>query len=242
MVALKKPVLIIQHTRVGHPGAVLPLLGQLGVTWVLVSLPNGDAIPDDITPYGGLVLMGGSMSANDELDWISTEIRLTQQAYALGVPIAGHCLGSQIMSKALGAQVRKNDYKEIGWQQVTPTDSSQVQAWFGDLNQSIRFFQWHGDTFDLPVGAELLLSSEACLNQAYVLEDKHIAMQFHLEMTPELVELFLEANGKELQREVQANSPFVNTTEQVMAGVQHYMPRMHEVLYAVYSRWVKNRV
>lgn len=238
----KKPVLIIQHTRVGHPGAVLPLLEQLGVTWVLVSLPRGDKIPDDITPYGGLILMGGGMSANDDLDWIHTETCLIQQAYALGVPIAGHCLGSQIMSKALGAQVRKNAHKEIGWQPVNPTDSSQVQRWFGDLPQAIHFFQWHGDTFELPAGADRLLSSEACLNQAYVLDDKHIAMQFHLEMTPQLVEVSLEANGNELQREVAANSPFVNTLEQARLGVHHHMPRMHEALHALYSRWVENRL
>ncbi len=242
MAHAKKPVLIIQHTPVGHPGAVLPLLDQLGVPWILVSLPAGDKIPDNITPYGGLIIMGGGMSANDDLDWIHTEIRLIQQAYALGVPIAGHCLGSQMMSKALGAQVRKNAHKEIGWQPVVPTDSSQVQSWFGDLTEAIHFFQWHGDTFELPLGAERLLSSEACLNQAYVLDDKHIAMQFHLEMNPELVKMSLEANGKELQRELEAGSPFVNTTAQIRAGVQHYMPRMHEALHAVYSRWVKNRI
>ncbi|HJH24382.1 MAG TPA: type 1 glutamine amidotransferase [Paenalcaligenes hominis] len=240
MATSSKPVLIIQHTTVGHPGAVLSILDELNVTWDLVALNQGDTLPTAITPYSGLILMGGRMSANDDLEWIHTEMGLVQQARAQGVPIAGHCLGSQIMSKALGAQIKKNAYKEIGWQPINAVALDKVQDWFGAFAEPCFVFQWHGDTFSLPEGAELLLSSEACVNQAYVIDDKHIAMQFHLEMTPLLITVSVESNGNELEKEQAAGNKYVSTKQAIVNDTPRYLPPMHAMLRCVYTRWVKN--
>lgn len=237
-----KTVAIIQHTPVGQPGQVLAVLDALQIPWTLFSLPNGDQVPKSIDAFSGLITLGGGMSANDDLDWLNTEKALIVDAFNKGVPISGHCLGSQIMSKALGAKISKNSVKEIGWLkvEVKPENRDQALQWFGDIDQGVPVFQWHGDTFELPPGAVPLLTSSNCKNQAYVLDNKHMAMQFHLEMTPHLVNVSLAANGHEIKAEREKESPSVNSVDEVLQGVSCYMPAMHNMLEYFYSQWVKN--
>lgn len=89
-----KPIAVFQHTEVGAPGAVVPILEALGREVVLVRIVDGDAVPADASGFGGLVFMGGSMGARDPLPWIAQELALIRDADARGIPVAGHCLGS----------------------------------------------------------------------------------------------------------------------------------------------------
>ena len=102
-----KPVALIQHTEVGAPGSIPQLLQELGVPVQLVRVVDGEAIPADAGQFAGLALLGGYMGVHDDLPWIAEELRLIRQADSLRIPVIGHCLGSQLLATALGAEVTR---------------------------------------------------------------------------------------------------------------------------------------
>ncbi len=115
---------------------------------------------------------------------------------AADMPVLDHCLGGQLMAKACGARVSENPIKEIGWGPATVTDSEVAKHWFADIER-FNPFHWHGETFDLPVGANHLLASAHCQNQAYAM-GKHLAMQCHIEMTPDMIKSWCDKDQQEL--------------------------------------------
>lgn len=236
-----KPVAILQHTEVGAPGAVPAVLDSLDIPWELVPIVDGAPIPASAEPYGGLVLMGGYMGVNDRLPWMLDEMRLIRDADARGLPVAGHCLGSQLLAHAFGAEIRRNPVKEIGWQTITVEAHAAAEDWFGAEGDSEHLvFQWHGDTFDIPPGALRIASSLHCANQAYVIGGRHLGMQFHLEMTPELIDFSLARNGHELVREVATGNPAVSTPEDTAAQAAERTAAMHALMTRLYRRWRRN--
>ncbi len=130
--------------------------------------------------------MGGNMSVNDDLPWIPTSLALIRQAIAQDIPVLGHCLGGQLMSKAMGGHVTVNPVKEIGWGDVRIDDNATARHWLGST-ESFTAFHWHGETFSLPDNAVNILSSAHCTHQACVIQHKHLAMQCHVEMTADMV-------------------------------------------------------
>lgn len=232
-----KPVAIFQHTHVGQPGAVVTVLNELGVPWVVVPVMDGAPIPEDPSSFSGIILMGGSMGVNDGLSWIDDEIRLVQKAREQGIPVAGHCLGGQVMAAAFGSKIERGPAMEIGWQDIQLQPVPQVKEWFGEGTEEI--FQWHADAFTLPEGAVRLAASKLYPNQAFVVDDRHLGMQFHLEMTPELVDVYIEANGKTLDRELAKGATAVNTRDEVQSRLQERTSAMHAMLRKAYQRWIK---
>lgn len=232
-----KPVAIFQHTHVGQPGAVITVLQELGVPWVLVPVMDGAAIPQDPSEFSGLIFMGGSMGVNDGLAWIDDEIALIDKARQQNIPVAGHCLGGQVMAAAFGSKVSQGPSMEIGWQPLSLAQSAEAQEWFGEGAGEV--FQWHADEFELPPGAVRLASSAHYVNQAFVIDDRHLGMQFHLEMTPELVGVYMDANGKVLDRHLAKGAPAVNTRDQIAARLEPRTTAMHAMLRKAYGRWVK---
>ena len=91
------------------------------------------------------------------------------------------------MARAVGGSVTRNPVKEIGWAPVCTTEAAAARDWFGDLAAGKPLFHWHGETFSLPEGATRILQSDHCANQAFVYDDRHLAMQCHVEMTPDLI-------------------------------------------------------
>lgn len=185
-----KPVAIFRFSADDGPGYFASFLDRHSIPWRLFKIDQGEAIPADTDEYSGLVLMGGAMSVNDDLPWIPPVLALIRTAIARRQPCIGHCLGGQLMSKALGSVVSPNPVKEIGWNPLTAEDNPLAREWLGlDTGHQTRFttFQWHGETFTLPAGATRILTAEACGNQAYVIGNS-LGMQFHPEMTPEMID------------------------------------------------------
>jgi len=151
----------------------------------LYAHPTSPAPP--VNEADALILMGGSMSANDNLPFITREIEYIRGAVSGGKPVLGVCLGAQLIAKTLGARVYANHVKEVGWAPVTFTDSAPRDPLFTGLAGPEVIFHWHGETFDLPSGAELLASSVACRNQAFRVSDRIYGLQFHLEVTPAMI-------------------------------------------------------
>jgi GMP synthase-like glutamine amidotransferase len=203
------------------------------MTWQLVPLDEGAPVPRDPRHFSGLVFMGGAMSVNDDLPWIAPVLELMREAVRKDLPLLGHCLGGQLMSRAFGGTVRANPCKEIGWGEVRVCDNGVAREWLGDV-QSFETFQWHGETFSIPPGATRVLENVHCANQAFAL-GKHFAMQCHVEMTEELVRSWLHSGDEEIR--AAAASPAVQAAAEIEKDMPARLERLHRVADRIYDKW-----
>lgn len=230
-----KPVLIFRHATVEGPGYLGEFLDKQAIPWHLVKIDQGDQLPRSITDFSGMVLMGGPMSVNDDLPWIAPLLELIREAVAADIPLLGHCLGGQLISKALGAVVTANPVKEIGWGEVTVSKNEVARSWFSDI-ESFNGFHWHGETFSLPAQAVHLLASPHCENQAYAI-GKHLALQCHVEMTPELVQSWCEVGLDEIEQSM--GSPAVQSVAEIVENLPLHCFFLNKVATQVYTQWIK---
>ena len=229
-----KPIAIFRFARTEGAGYFGEFLDHQGLPWQQIAIDQGEAVPADPGAYAGLVLMGGPMSVNDDLPWLPPLFQLIRQAHAANVPLLGHCLGGQLISKALGGVVTRNPVKEIGWLPLQIADTSEARHWFGDLHGFLGF-HWHGETFSLPPGAVRLASSAACANQAYAL-GKHLGMQCHVEMTAEMILAWCDSGA----REIAANPvPTVQQPQQMQIDMLQRLEALHAVADRLYTQWIK---
>lgn len=229
-----RPIAIFRHLAIEGPGFLAGFLDERNIPWQLIAIDAGDAVPQSAQDFSALVFMGGPMSVNDDLPWLAQELALIQEAVAYDIPVLGHCLGGQLISKALGGIVAKNPVKEIGWGQVLLTDNAVARAWFGDI-QHFDAFHWHGETFTLPQGAVQLLSSEHCENQAYAI-GPHLALQCHIEMTRTMIADWCAAGEAEISACVA--SPAVQTAQLMQHQAAQKLPHLNEVAARLYTRWL----
>ena len=190
-------------------------------------------MPRDPRSYSGLAVMGGPMSANDDLPWIEPLLELLRNAVRRDVPVIGHCLGGQLMSRAFGGAVRVNAVREIGWGEVRVADNGVAREWRGAL-QSFETCQGHGETFSIPPGATRILEGEHCANQGFAL-GKHNGMQCHVEMTPDLVRTWVSTGGDEIREH--RKSPAVQEPEEMQKNLDARLDGMHQVADKIYDRW-----
>lgn len=230
-----KPVIIFRHAATEGPGYLATFLDEYKIPWQIVKIDEGEALPASISGFSGVVLMGGPMSVNDDLPWIAPLLELIREAYQINTPLLGHCLGGQLISKALGAVVTKNPIKEIGWGEVSVTDNAVAKEWFGEL-EAFNSFHWHGETFSLPDNAVHLLSSPYCQNQAYAI-GKHLAFQCHIEMTAEMVESWCEVGADEIAQS--ADSVAVQQPEKMQETLPLHCFFLNKVAKQVYTQWIK---
>lgn len=233
-----KPVAIFRHIATEGPGYFAGFLDEHAIPWQLICIDAGDAVPQDVKAFSGLVFMGGPMSVNDDLPWIPQALALIREAAARDIPVLGHCLGGQLMSKALGGMVTRNPVKEIGWGKTTVPDNATAHAWFGEI-RAFDSFHWHGETFSLPQGATSILSSAHCTNQAFAL-GKHLALQCHVEMTAVMIREWCQVGADEIA--ASASSPAVQSAETMQAQMADKLPQLHAAARQLYRNWVKGLV
>ena len=166
-----KPVVVFRYSDTEGPGHFATFLDARRIAWRLVKLDEGERVPASSEDFAGLGFMGGPMSANDELAWTQPVLALMRDAARRKVPVIGHCLGGQMLARALGGKVTVNPVKEIGWNPVRVEDTPTARRWFGEDLRDFITFQWHGDTFTIPPGGERILTATHCPNQAYVVDD-----------------------------------------------------------------------
>jgi len=174
----------LQHVEFEGPGSIASWCEKAGWELRCTRLFAGESLPLPGS-IDLLVIMGGPMSVNDELEfpWLAVEKQFIGNVIALGKPVLGVCLGAQMIANALGARVYPNAEKEIGWFPVNGLGAPDTDVF--SFPASVEVFHWHGETFDLPGGAVLLASSAGCAHQAFQYGRSVIGLQFHLETTPD---------------------------------------------------------
>ena len=231
------PVAVLRFSQIEGPGYLGNFLTEKGILWIQINVDAGDFVPDDINGFSGLVLMGGAMSVNDDLPWIPGILNLIREAVAKGIPVLGHCLGGQLMSKALGGKVTPNPVKEIGWGSVSKVGLNPAPLWLSELPSSFEVFQWHGETFTIPKGAERLLESAFCANQAFLLNNLHLGLQCHIEMTSPMIEAWCAVGAEEI--EMASSSPAVQQPKAMQENIGSRITALHRVADILYGKWVQ---
>ena len=232
-----KPIAVFRFSPTEGPGYFATFLAARSIPWTLFAIDEGATIPNDLSAFAGFVFMGGPMSVNDDLPWIEPVLKLIREAIENDTPCLGHCLGGQLISKALGGTVTKNYVKEIGWNPVQVEPSETARAWLGDDLKTWATFQWHGETFTIPPHAERILTGGACDNQAYVI-GKSLGMQCHIEMTPQMIEAWCRDWAKE---NAEPNLPSIQTPTEMKSAANKNLLMLNRVADRLYAKWLEGR-
>ena len=230
-----KPVAIFRHARTEGAGFFSDFLNESGIAWQLFRVDEAESVPASSDSFSGLVFMGGPMSVNDDLSWIALALDLIRDAVSKEIPVLGHCLGGQLMAKALGAKVGRNRVREIGWGRVEVLGDA--EKWFGGM-QDFDAFHWHGETFEIPQGANRILASRWCDNQAFSY-GPHLGLQCHVEMNREMVRQWCENGADEI-------AAHLGDSVQSVAAMQQDLDarifQLNRVARRIYGAWVEKLV
>jgi len=201
----------LQHAHFEDPGYLVDWAENNGHSHSSTYLFNNESLPGN-EDFDLLVIMGGPMNIYEEekYPWLVAEKELIKKAIHSGKKVLGICLGSQLIADALGVKVYPNKHKEIGWFPVFKNEFSCFNC-TRYLEREILSFHWHGETYDLPKGADRLYSSEATPNQGFSFGENVIALQFHWEVKKENVEKMLQFSGSDL-----TSGQYVQTPEELL--------------------------
>ena len=228
-------ILILTHTDYCTPGHLGTVLDAAQCDFSVLRVDLGELDGVDLDRPKAVAIMGGPMSVNDALPWLNTEIAALQHFIQRDIPMIGHCLGGQLLARALGADISRMAYTESGWQPVQQTAEAASNPWLAHLPAQFAIFQWHGDTFALPVGAQRLLSNPWCENQAFAWGEKILAVQGHPEMNEELVRLWLN----DWSHLLDDSQPSQQSKAQMLEDLPSKVAALNQVAEGFYQHWLK---
>ena len=229
-----KEILIFRHAAGEGPGYFARFLDRHKLPHRLIRIDQNEPVPEHIADSSALVLMGGPMSVNDPLPWIPPLLRLIVQTMEADRPVLVHCVGGQLLSKALGGSVAPNGTREIGWFPVRRAAGAAADDWLGPLPREFEVFHWHGETFTIPRGADRILTNDTCANQGFV-TGKALGLQCHVEMLPTMVHNWARIGHAEISRP----SPTVQNAGQMAEALEERIDRLHQVADTIYTRWLQ---
>jgi len=234
-----KPVLIIQQVWHDTPDYFEDFLIAQHIPYEIRHMYKGETPPVSLSGYSGYCMLGGPMSVNDEenFPFLRQEKELVREALAQDIPMIGHCLGAQLISTALGGTVSAAPMTEIGWCQINVRDDSAARQWFAG-HASVEFFQWHNETFTIPEQGRLIAGSAHCANQAFVIGELHIGMQFHCEVKQHKVQHW--ATQEKADIDAVLHLPSVQSSESIVASLPERIPRSNALAHGIYSRWLRS--
>lgn len=184
-------LLVLQHATIEHSGIFRSFLTEDGHSWDTVELDQGESLPDDLSGYDGLWVLGGPMDVwqEDAYPWLKAEKAFIRNAVEeLGVPYLGLCLGHQLLAEALGGAVGKSARPEIGVYDVQLTEAGASGIFLDGVPETFPCLQWHSAEVSLmPAGAHCLATSPDCAVQAMSWGPRAYSLQFHVEIEPDTV-------------------------------------------------------
>lgn len=233
-----RKLLVFQHSAREPLGLLDPLLRQHGFRIRYVNFSREPDCKPDVRRYDGLIVLGGPMNVDqaDRFPHLATEAASIQEAVSRDIPVLGICLGAQLLAAALGANVRPNPVREIGWYRLHPTAAAQSDRLCRHFDGSQHVFQWHAYTFDLPPGAVHLASTPTCPNQAFRFGDRAYGLQFHLEADLALVERWMHV--PEYRAEAEASGP-AHQLEHILRDTHGHAPQSRAVGERVFGDFIE---
>lgn len=183
--------------------------------------------------FDALIIMGGPMSVKDEkhFPWLKKEKIFIKSAINQGKKVLGICLGAQLIAEQLGAEITLNPKKEIGWFPIKATNSA-LNPYFPP---ELEVFHWHGETFTLPQGAISIGSSEACINQGFIFQERVIALQFHLETTEKSLTALIKHCSGELD-----DSHFVQDESEMLSKPKRFN-KINQSMQDLLNHWLEEK-
>ncbi len=202
----------LQHVNFEGPGIILNWVKQKKHNISSTKFYLNESLPD-ISSFDFLIIMGGPMNIYDErtFPYLSEEKLFIKEAIKKGIPVLGICLGAQLIADVLGAKIKKNKEKEIGWFPISTTKNSYDNELKKIITTNNPVFHWHGDTFEIPNGAIRLAENNVCENQAFLYNTNVFALQYHLEVTKNSLQQLIKNSSHEL-----TDAPFIQTPEEML--------------------------
>lgn len=199
-------VLIIKNIATEGPGTIEDFLRKEDIFFKVIELSSGE-VPPPLEEFDTLITLGGPMSVYEMSQYphLRTGSRLIREAINRGLKILGICLGAQMVAYCLGSEVYHGPQEETGWESIELTGDGlkdplmrklAIHPRVGDFWRKFEVFHWHGDTFDLPIGAVLLAHSELYKNQAFRYGENIYGFQFHIEVKKDMIREWLEGKPK----------------------------------------------
>ncbi len=230
-----KPVVALRHVPREPMGALETVLHEAGLEFRYEDLFASVPESLNLDEASALVILGGPMNV-DEVDrypHLAAEVDWIREALRREMPVLGLCLGSQLIAKSLGARVYPNRVKEIGWYPIELLPTANDDPLFTGCGPVQTVFQWHGDTFDLPPGTVHLARSPLCTNQAFRYGERAWGLQFHIEMTPAMVEDWLQGGADEVEQ-----AGYIDP-QAIRQAVPQEMPKLEALCSQVLARFAR---
>lgn len=232
-----KPVLVLQHLDGDGPAYLATWLVARGVPLDVRNAEAGERYPDTLAAHGALAILGGEMSANDALPGLRQAEGLFLEALREGVPTLGHCLGGQLMARALGARVLDSPAPEVGFHAIELRPGPLSRAWLG-AEKAVPVFQWHYEAFALPPGAQWLASNPSCPHQAFSI-GPHLAMQFHIELDHDKLARWSSDAGERYLQARQRHPETVHEGERIRLDAAALMSAHQALAGRIFTKWLE---
>ncbi len=235
---MAQKILVIQHVPHEGLGSFEEEMSKAGFTWDVLLTSNDAVFPSSVTleTYSGMIILGGPMAVFEvgKYPWIRKELLVIGEALRQKKPILGVCLGAQMMAQAAGqgGRVYDGDKTEIGWGPV------QLDDWFSkrnplffqlDASRPLDVFHWHRNTFDIPTTGYRLAWNENYKNQAFCINGNAVGLQFHVEMTEEMIREWLRPDEAKVQALAAGADP-----DQILADMPRFLPELRKTAHKLF--------
>ena len=219
----------LQHVSFEGPGIIADYARSNGHTLTATRLFDGESLPD-VNEVDLLVVMGGPMNIyeEDKYPWLAGEKQFIRYAIDAGKAVLGICLGAQLIADVLGSRVFPGNFKEIGWFPISLTHEARQTDILIHFPENFSVFHWHGDTFAIPQGAVHLARSEGCQNQAFIYNERVLALQFHLESTPESIGALIENCADEI-----VGGEYIQSAEEMLSPPIGHFCRINDSMFNI---------
>lgn len=202
---MPKEILILRNEPRENPGLIEIVLKKHNLIYSIIDFKS-DTRFTDLEQYGAVIVLGGPESANDQTPKMLNELDFIKTVVDAGIPYMGICLGLQTLVKAMGGTINKCQIPETGFRgpggsffRIKLTEEGKADRLLSNLQGAFNVFQLHGETVQLSPEMTLLATGNFCRNQIVRVGDSAYGIQFHFELTDELLQTWMEEDD-DLQR------------------------------------------